>query len=216
MRHNSRTTSEAILRTRCIALTGGIATGKSTVAQMLRDMGFVVIDADSLARAVVAPGTPVQAAIVQSFGPAILDAGGSIDRKRLRDLVFADPRARTRLESITHPAIRQALHDEIDRRGLAVGELVFFYEAALIFETGSEKDFREVWATSCPAQTQIERLEQARGIPRALGDQILAGQMAASAKANLADRVIDTSGDLASVRRQVEKLVATISHARGN
>ncbi len=216
LKRKSRTTFEKFLRTWCIALTGGIATGKSTVAAILREQGFTVLDADGLAREVVVPGSPVLNAIVQAFGTGVLDQSGMLDRAKLRAMVFADSRAKERLESIMHPAIREALHQELDRRGLVDNPKPVFYEASLIFETGSQKDFREVWATHCPREKQVDRLRHIRSIPDQLANQILAGQMAAVDKASMADHVIETGGDIDLVRDQVERLTRILGEKIGS
>ena len=213
MKHKSRTAFNQLLKHWGIALTGGIATGKSTVAAILREKGFIVIDADELARRVVVPGSPALTAIAQAFGSHVLDASGHLDRKKLRDLAFSDTDARTRLEAIMHPAIRKALYEELEIKGLLRQPKIFFYEAALIFETGSQIDFREVWATKCPHATQLERLESKRAVSKALAEKIIAGQMDASAKANRADCVIDTSGTAESVHEAVERCVTLLQKA---
>jgi dephospho-CoA kinase len=214
LKHNSPTTFEHLLRHWGIALTGGIATGKSTVAGILRQKGFIVIDADILARQVVAaPDSPVLSSIVQAFGGGIVDASGNLDREKLRSIVFSDAAARAKLEGIMHPAIRNALHEELQKKGLDRRPQIFFYEAALIFETKAQKDFREVWATECPRAVQLERLQRQRGVPHGLAEKILAGQMDASAKASLANRVIDTSGTLKAVDESVERCVTLLQKA---
>lgn len=214
LKHNSPTTFEHLLRHWGIALTGGIATGKSTVAGILRQKGFIVIDADMLARQVVAaPDSPVLSSIVQVFGGGIVDASGNLDREKLRSIVFSDAAARAKLEGIMHPAIRNALHEELQKKGLDRRPQIFFYEAALIFETKAQKDFREVWATECPRAVQLERLQRQRGVPHGLAEKILAGQMDASAKVSLANRVIDTSGTLKAVDESVERCVTLLQKA---
>lgn len=163
------------LRDRCkkygIALTGGIATGKSTIARLLRDLGELVIDADQLARDITAPGSEGLKALCQTFGQQILTTDGALDRKKMRQVVFADPSARTTLESITHPLIQKALSAMLDQAFDHHGPRRFFYEAALIYEVGRDKDFAEVWSTYCSEETQLKRLmardkislEEARG-----------------------------------------------------
>ena len=214
LKRNSPITFKHLLKNWGIALTGGIATGKSTVAEILRQQGFTVIDADKLARQVVAiPGSPVLRSIVQAFGGAILDRSGNLDREKLRAIVFSDATARARLEGIMHPAIRNALHDELRNQGLALKPQIFFYEAALIFETNTQQDFREVWVTECPRAMQLDRLERQRGVPHGLAEKILAGQMDASAKSVLANRVIDTSGPLKAVDESVKRCVTLLQKA---
>ena len=151
--------------------------------------------------------------IVQAFGGGIVNASGNLDREKLRSIVFSDAAARGKLEGIMHPAIRNALHDELQKKGLDRRPQIFFYEAALIFETKTPKDFREVWVTECPRAMQLERLQRQRAVPHGLAEKILAGQMDASAKANLANRVIDTSGTLKAVDESVERCVTLMQKA---
>ncbi len=213
LKHKSPTIFEPLIKSWGIALTGGIATGKSTLAKILRDKGFTVIDADELAHRVVMPGLPALAAIVQTFGPNILDSTGHLDRKNLRNIIFADADARAKLDAIMHPAIRQELHEELARKGLDKKPNIFFYEAALIFETGSQKHFREVWATHCPRSMQLDRLEHQRGVPRAVAEKMLAGQMDASAKAAMANLAFDTAAPLESMAESVEYSLSLLQKA---
>lgn len=192
-----------------IALTGGVATGKSTVAAMLRNAGFLVIDADQLSRDVTAPGTPGLKRLVAAFGKEIL-TGDALDRKRLGDLVFNDPVRRRVLESLTHPMIREALGAQLEAVGLKEKPRPFFYEAALIFETKTEGDFRAVWATTCTEDQQKARLMTRSGLSADAAERIIASQMPASEKAARAQVSIDTSGTLADVEAQVKRHLAKL------
>ena len=147
-----------------VGLTGGIATGKSTVSDMLRALGGVVIDADLLARDVVAPGQPALAAIVQEFGPDVLQADGTLDRKRLAAVAFADPERRRRLEAITHPAIRdgfQARLAELEAQGFTG---LVFWDAAVLIESGGHKAMDRLVVVITDAATQHARSSGRYGI----------------------------------------------------
>ncbi len=198
---------------RVIGLTGGIATGKSTFATALRARGLPVVDADALARAVVAPGTPALAEIVGAFGPDVLDAAGALDRKKLGAIVFADPGARRRLEGITHPAIRSAMIDETVRLAAAGHELVF-YDAPLLYEVGLDGVLDSVVVVWAPAQVQRDRIVRRDGISPAEADARLAAQLPIDEKAARADFVVDNAreGDLAE---KAERLVADLRGGLG-
>jgi dephospho-CoA kinase len=198
-----------------VALTGGIATGKSTVSTLLRGLGAVIIDADLLAREVVEPGEPAHAAIVAEFGPGVLQPDGTLDRKVLGAIVFANPERRRRLEAITHPAIRaryaarlQALIDE----GFA--GLVFF-DAPVIIESGGYKGFDRLVVVSADDAAQRRRLMARDGIDADEADRKIRSQMPLAEKVKLADHVIDNSGDRAATeaatRRVVEALLADLA-----
>lgn len=201
----------ALIKRWGIALTGGVATGKSTVAGMIRAAGFPVVDADALARDVVAPGTPGLAVIVATFGSAFLAADGTLARKRLGQLVFNDPAAKQRLEQITHPLIYLALSTELERLGIPAQPRWFFYEAALIVEVGRAKDFAAVWCTTCPPAVQEQRLVARDAIAVTLARQIIANQLPDQAKITAASLVIDTSRSLEEVKAFVAEALAALS-----
>ena len=190
-----------------ISLTGGIGTGKSTVGQLLRQRGFKVIDADQLARRVTAPGAPGLAAVTSRFGPDILNADGTLNRTHLGQLVFSQPKLRRELEQLTHPLIRAELHAAVAALDLEHQPRCFFYEAALIFESGSAGDLAQNWATYCSPTVQLERVMQRDGLSVERAQAIIANQMPAGEKANLADVVINTDGPHASVAAQVDTLI---------
>jgi dephospho-CoA kinase len=211
LKHKSHTTSEQLLKQFGIALTGGIATGKSEVAKILRQKGFLVIDADELARLVVAPGQPALALVAAAFpGEGVIGKHGEFDRKAMRDLAFKDSKAREKLEAILHPAIREALSAKLEKEGIAQNPRIFFYEAALILEKGAEQDFREVWLTDCPPQTQLNRLKALRGIPEDQAVNMIASQLPAAAKKTRATRVIHTGASLADTVAAVESALAAL------
>ena len=189
-------------------LTGGIASGKSTVGGRLRSRGVPVLDADEFAREVVAPGTDGLEAIVAAFGDSVLDAAGALDRKALARRVFADDRARQQLNAITHPLIAAMT---IERAGALrrAGEPLACYEAALIVETGLADAFRPLVVCACPEDVQIARV-RARGGD---GDEAVArirAQTPLSEKLRFADHVIDTSETLEETARRTDEVLLRI------
>src|SRR5512145_3010507 len=194
---------------RVFGLTGGIGTGKSTVAGMFRDEGIPVVDADRIARDVTAPGQYAYLEIVHRFGRGILDDDGRIDRKRLGDIVFEDPVRRAELETVTHPRIVEgiayALHELAAR-----GHPAAIVEAALIHEKGRRGLFEAVIGVRCDRSRQVRRLMERDGIPEEQALRRLSAQMDADEKAKASDYVIDNSGDLESTRAQVRALAARL------
>lgn len=189
-----------------VGLTGGIATGKSTVSEMLRRRGAVIIDADLLAREVVAPGEPALAAIADEFGPDVIAADGTLDRKKLGAIVFRDAARRTRLEAITHPAIRERFARriaELTERGFT--GLVFF-DAPVMIESGTYKHMDRLVVVATDPATQIARLMARDGIDREEAERKIASQMPVAEKAKVAEYVIDNAGDRAATERQVERV----------
>jgi dephospho-CoA kinase len=182
-----------------IGLTGNIATGKSTVAEMLADLGAMTIDADKVARQVMRPGTPVHADVVEAFGPQVVTPDGDIDRKRLGRLVFADREALARLEAIVHPATLEA----IDRRIVACATDVVVIEAIKLIESGLADKCHSVWVTTCRREQQIARLVQHRDISRDEARQRVEAQRPQEERAARADVVIDNSGSLEATQEQV-------------
>ena len=177
---------------RLIGLTGGIATGKSTFARLLRERGLPVIDADELSRA-ASRTDPVLAAIRREFGPDYLLPGGRLDRKKLGALVFGDDEARRRLEAILHPAIRAAMAAETGRLA-ATNPPLAFYDSPLLYEAGLGDEVECVVVVYAPRIEQIERVVRRDGLAWAEAQQRLAAQMDIEEKARLADAVIDNSG----------------------
>jgi dephospho-CoA kinase len=188
-----------------VGLTGGIGTGKSTVARMIRDLGVPVIDADLLARQVVQPGQPAHLEIVAGW-PDVVDQSGAIDRKKLADHIFADPAGHARLEAITHPRImEQALNQAgaLRRQGFRLA----FLEAALLVETGLHSRLDGLVVVTASEEQQISRVMAREGCSR---DQVLArmhAQLSLEEKRRAATDVIDNSGDQATTQGQVESLV---------
>ncbi|MCG8425176.1 MAG: dephospho-CoA kinase [Proteobacteria bacterium] len=198
-----------------IGLTGGIASGKSTVASMLRDLGAHVVDADQLAHRVVEPGQPALAEIAERFGPGVLTKGGTLDRKKLGAIVFADADARRALEAITHPRIRAASQETI--AGLAArGAEIIFYEAALIVEKQLHEQpwMSAVVVVSVPPQTQLDRLLARETIGEDEARARIAAQRPLADKIAVAAHVIDNSRSLDETRAQVRELWDTLREAQ--
>jgi dephospho-CoA kinase len=193
-----------------VALTGGIATGKSYVLDRFRGLGAACLEADHLAHGVMAAGTEATQAIATRFGMEMLDAQGAVDRRRLAPVVFADAAARRDLEAIVHPAVRRAI--EIALRALVrTGEpAVAIVEVPLLYEVGRAGDFDRVIATVCPPALQLARLA-ARGLSEAEARQRLAAQMPADEKGRQADCVIRTDGSFADTDRQVDEIWAKLT-----
>jgi dephospho-CoA kinase len=195
-----------------VGLTGGIATGKSTVAAMFAARGAAIVDADRIAHALQEPGRRCYRQIVEVFGAEVLDEAGRIDRRRVAARVFADASARQRLEAIMHPAIREACEEEI-RAAEASGKTICIVDAALILETGRRERFHKILVVAAPEDVQVARLVRSRGLTPTEARQRLHSQWSTAAKAALADFVIDNGGDLASTETQVARLHAALEAA---
>jgi dephospho-CoA kinase len=191
-----------------VALTGGIATGKSTVLRRLTAAGIPVIDADLLARQVVARGTPGFDAVVARFGPGVVAAAGDLDRRALGARVFADPAARAALEAIVHPAVYVAIAAWV--AGLPAATRVAVADIPLLFETGRAGDFDRVVVVACSRDEQRRRLRTRDGLSDAEVDARLAAQWPIEHKANRADRVIWTNGSLADTEREADRLASEL------
>lgn len=182
-----------------IALTGGVASGKSAVAKLFEDHGVPVLDTDQIARDVVEPGTPAFAAILEAFGREVLDPSGRLDRRKLRDQVFADPARRQLLESITHPAIRA----ELAHRSARVGGPYQIHVIPLLIEGGRTRDYDRVLVVDCPEEDQIRRLMQRDGADETLARRMLAAQASREERLSAADDVIVNTGTLEDLARFV-------------
>jgi dephospho-CoA kinase len=186
-----------------VGLTGGVASGKSTVAAVLRELGAVVIDSDQLAREVVEPGTPGLADVVKEFGDAVLTDDGTLDRAALGAIVFADPDARRRLESILHPLIRQRAA-EIEAAA-EPGTLVV-HDIPLLVETGQAGQFDAVLVVDVPVETQVERLLRDRGWSRADAEARVAAQATRQERRDAATYLIDNTGTREDLRDRVTEV----------
>lgn len=190
---------------RVIGLTGGIASGKSTVAAILERHGAVVIDADRLSREAVMPGEPAYEAIVAEFGNSILNQDGTINRAALGKIVFADAAARQRLERITHPAIGSMADCKLARLR-SVGTLLAIYMAPLLIEAGATSRVDEIWVVYVDRETQIARLMARDGISRQEALQRVAAQMPMEEKRTHGKVVIDNRGSREETEEQVRKV----------
>jgi dephospho-CoA kinase len=189
-----------------VGLTGGIATGKSTVSAMFAHLGARIIDADLLAREVVAPGQRAHAEIVQAFGPEVLQDDGYLDRKRLGAIIFADADKRKRLEQITHPAIRARQQRILSVYEEEAFEGVVIWDAALLLESGSATGMDRVVVVFADPATELNRLMARDGLGEEEARRRIASQMPVAEKAKLADYVIDNSGSRAETERQVREV----------
>ena len=190
-----------------VALTGGIATGKSYCLTRFAERGAPTIDADVLAHRVLAPGTPGFDAAVTRFGQAILEPHGEIDRAALGRIVFADEDARRDLEAIVHPAVYGAISlwfEGLDRSTLVGGPRVAIADIPLLYETGHDRDFDKVIVAACLPGMQLTRLMKRNRLSEEEAKQRIDAQMPIADKAKRADYVIDTSGEYAETDLQIE------------
>jgi dephospho-CoA kinase len=192
-----------------VGLTGGIGCGKSVVAAMLREQGFLVLDADTLAHQLVEPGQPAYDDVLQEFGKGVCDASGKIDRAKLAAIVFAEPAKLARLNQIVHPRVAEAQEREFTEwqrthpRGVAV------VEAALLVEAGAHNRLDRLVVVWCRPEQQIERLRE-RGMSAEEAQRRIASQMPLEEKRRLAEFQIDCSGTIEDTRQQVERLAAQL------
>lgn len=187
-----------------VGLTGGIASGKTTVAKLFSALGVPVIDTDELAREVVAPGQPLLSRIVERFGTGILQPDGSLNRRTLREIVFADPQARADLEALTHPAIRELQ----EQRSVAAGGPYQIIAIPLLVEKNLQGTVDRVLVVDCPEEIQIRRLIARDGSTLEQARAILAAQVPRTVRLQAANDIITNEADLKDLRTQVEKLHA--------
>jgi dephospho-CoA kinase len=195
-----------------IGLTGGIASGKSTVAAILRRLGAAIINADELSREVVQPEQEAWKEIIETFGPKILLGDKTLDRRKLRKIVFDDPEARKKLETIIHPRVRALAEQRISELA-AAGSSIIVYEVPLLFEAQIHLWLRPVIVVACDAATQKRRLRERDGLTDEEAEQHLNAQMSLEEKRRLADYVIENNGSMTELEQQVravlEKIKAT-------
>jgi dephospho-CoA kinase len=185
-----------------VALTGGIASGKSAVAALFEARGVPVVDSDAIAREIVAPGSPALEAIRRRFGERILQGDGTLDRRALREQVFADPVARRDLEAITHPAIRARMQEWSQ----AVTGPYQIHMIPLLVESGGRRDFDRVLVVDCPEELQIQRVMQRDGVDANSARNILAAQASRAARLAIAGDVIVNDGDRDKLFHDVDAL----------
>ena len=192
-----------------IGLTGGVGSGKSTVAGILRDLGADIVDADEASHAVYAPGTPGFDAVVREFGPEYV-RDGQVDRVRLGRLVFDDVDARARLNAIVHPLVRDWMAERT-REAAERGAEVVIQDVPLLYENGLADLFSSVVLVYVPEDVQLERLVEGRGLAEDRARAMIAAQMPIDEKRRRAHHVIDNSGTREETRRQVEEVWAQIT-----
>ena len=192
-----------------VGLTGGIASGKSTVAARMAELGLTVLNADALAHRLIEPGQPAYDDVVREFGREILRADGAVDRKKLGDIVFRDAARRERLNQIVHPRIIEAREAQLKEMESQNPRELAIVEAALLIEAGYYKKLDRLVVCSCRPEQQIERL-RARGLTEAEARQRIAAQLPLAEKLRLADDVVDCSGTLEQTERQTDALVARL------
>ncbi|PKH41385.1 dephospho-CoA kinase [Nocardioides alpinus] len=191
-----------------VGLTGGIASGKSTVSALLAGLGAVVIDADLIAREVVARGTPGLAAVVAEFGPGLLTAEGDLDRPAMGALVFADPDARKRLEAIIHPLVHER---SAQLEAEAPADAVVVHDIPLLAEVGRAGSFDAVVVVDAPTEVQVARMVEDRGWSHEEARSRIAAQAERADRLAIATYVVDNTGTLAELRAQVEQVYAELA-----
>jgi dephospho-CoA kinase len=194
---------------RRVALTGGIATGKSHVRAQFERLGVPTIDADTLAHEAVAPGTPGLAAVVERFGRDVLAAGGTLDRRKLASIVFMDPAARRDLEAIVHPAVRRATDEWFDALDPA-RYTVAIADIPLLYEVGRDRDFDAVIVTAVEPETQLRRVMERDDATEDEARRRIAAQLPIGDKVAKADYVIRTDGTFEDTNAQVRAVFEQI------
>jgi len=189
----------------CVGLTGGIASGKTSAATRFAELGAAVVDTDAIAHELTQPGTAAMSKIGHAFGPAFIAPDGSLERAKMRQLVFSDPQARAKLEAILHPHIRERARARI----AAAQQPYVIVVVPLLLETGAYRDFvQRVLVVDCREEQQIERAMRRNRLEEAQVRAILAAQLSRAERLERADDVIDNSGDAESMRQQVDALHA--------
>jgi dephospho-CoA kinase len=194
-----------------IALTGGIASGKSTIARRLAEHGAVIVDADAIVREVQSPGSPVLAAIAAEFGGDVIRADGSLDRAALGGRVFGDPDRIARLNAIVHPAVRTESARRFAEALAADPDAVVVYDVPLLVEARADDPWELIVVAHAPADVRARRLVELRGMTAEDAAARIASQVSDEARLEVADVVIDTTGPLGETTRQVDELWRGIS-----
>jgi dephospho-CoA kinase len=192
-----------------VGLTGGIASGKTTVAKILERLGAAIVDADVLSREVVEPGQAAWQDIVTTFGREVLQSDQTLDRQKLRAIIFNNPNARKQLEAIIHPRVR-ALAAQRIREHTEAGYAVVVYVVPLLFEGNLQDGLRPVILVACDVNVQRQRLAQRDQLDRTAAQKHIDAQMSLEEKRRLADYVIENNGSLADLERQVREVLAKI------
>lgn len=194
-----------------IALTGGIASGKSTIAGRLAEHGAVIVDADRIVREVQSPGSPVLADIAAAFGADVITADGALDRARLASLVFGDDAAVTRLNAIVHPAVREESARRFSAALAADPRTVVVYDVPLLVEARADDPWDLIVVAHAPAAQRVNRLVELRGMAEADARARIASQVSDERRLEIADVVIDTTGTLAATLAQTDDLWARLT-----
>ena len=189
-----------------VGLTGGIASGKSTVGRMFGELGCKVIDSDRITRELFTPGNPVNTKVAETFGARVVASDGSINRAVLAELVFQNPDQRQTLNSIVHPAIKQRQNEFLTQAAADDARAIGIVEAALIVEVGTYRDYDKLIVVTCSPKVQRERLRERSGLTPEQIESRIASQMPMEEKVKVADFVIDNSGDIGITRQQVEEV----------
>ena len=201
-----------------LGLTGGVASGKSTVAAMLAEQGAVIIDADALAREVVAKGTPGLTAVVEEFGEELLGPDGELDRPAMGRLVFNDESARRRLEKIVHPLVFErivALEEAAQQRADEEGDAIVVHDIPLLAESGRADTFDAVLVVDAPPDVQIERMTADRGWTREDAESRIRAQASREDRLAIATHVIVNTGTREDLRNRVAEVLALVVSAGG-
>ncbi|WP_256759981.1 dephospho-CoA kinase [Cohnella sp. WQ 127256] len=188
-----------------MGLTGGIATGKSTIAKLLAERGAILIDLDAIAREVVEPGQPSLLAIAERFGQAILQSDGTLDRKKLGSIVFTDPMERKALEAITHPAIRAVMKERMAYHESNTPHKLVVVDVPLLYESKLESYFEQVMVVYVPREVQLQRLLERDKLTVEEALKRLEAQMNIEDKKTRADICIDNSGSLVQTEEQIDR-----------
>jgi dephospho-CoA kinase len=187
-----------------VGLTGGIASGKSTVGRMLGEFGCKVIDSDRITHELFEAGHPVNAAVAEAFGPGVVAPDGGIDRRVLGEMVFNNPELRQKLNSLVHPVIKQRQAEFLEKIRKEDPAAIGVVEAALIIEAGNYRNYDKMIVVTCPISVQRQRLQERSGLTPEQIETRIASQMPIEEKIKFADFVIDNSGDIGALRRQVQ------------
>jgi dephospho-CoA kinase len=193
-----------------VALTGGIASGKSTIARRLAEHGAVVVDADAIVRDVQRPDTPVLAALAAEFGADVVGPDGALDRAALGGRVFGDPDAIARLNAIVHPAVRRESQRRIDEALAADAAAIVVYDVPLLVEARADDPWELIVVAHAPEDVRVRRLVELRGLTEAEASARISSQVSDDVRLAIADVVIDTSGDIAETLAQVDDLWASL------
>lgn len=199
------------IKSKGIGITGGVATGKSRIANILRSLGYQVLDADQIARSVVEPGKPAYHNILKEFGNDLVLTDRTIDRKKLGALIWGDHDRKDRLEEITHPRIKDEFLNQVKAIRSENQEQFFFYEAALLFEVGRDQEFYKIVCAWCPEDVQIHRLVNRNQITDKEARSIISSQMSASGKTEKSDFIILTDCTEGQLKERVSELLTALA-----